>query len=76
MALSSSAWNWRASPPAVKKLLGSWPSGRETMRAATPVAGEFVPDAGRLLPAAVAVGIKGEIDGSWARRIVGGTDAH
>src|SRR5205823_14991665 len=32
-AASSSDWNWRASPPWAKKLLGSWPSGSETTRA-------------------------------------------
>ena len=35
-AASSSDWNWRASPPCTKKLLGSWPSGRETRRAVMP----------------------------------------
>src|SRR5262245_11935360 len=33
---SSSAWNWWASPPCTKKLLGSWPSGNETSRALRP----------------------------------------
>src|SRR5437667_6961020 len=35
-AASSSDWNWRASPPWTKKLLGSCPSGRETRRAVMP----------------------------------------
>jgi hypothetical protein len=36
LAPSSSAWNWRALPPALKKLLGSWLSGRATSSAVTP----------------------------------------
>src|SRR5450432_1031295 len=35
-AASSSDWNWCASPPCKKKLLGSWPSGSATLRASKP----------------------------------------
>src|ERR1035437_8091326 len=35
-AASSRDWNCRASPPCMKKLLGSWPSGRETRRVSIP----------------------------------------
>src|SRR4029077_6521320 len=35
-AASSIDWNWCASPPWTKKLLGSWPSGSKTRRAVMP----------------------------------------
>src|ERR1700719_1575245 len=35
-ASSSKDWNWRASPPWTKKLLGSWSLGSETTRAVMP----------------------------------------
>ena len=66
-AASSSDWNWRASPPWTKKLFGSCPSGSETRQAFKPCSlSRPASDLGRLLAAAVAVGIKGEIDGSRA----------
>ena len=50
-----------------KKLLGSWPSGSKTRQAVDALCSKMLCEAlRRLLAAAVAIGIEGQIDSSWA----------